>query len=70
MDDAAEPTCGNCRFGRYSHDDSDGGPMYICRRHAPRPVYGNPMNDDEVVWWPNVLDIEWCGEHQPKADGS
>jgi len=61
--------CANCRF--YEILDTDSKRREIngtCQRHAPFPrVYPErelSIKADDVVYWPYVNWVEWCGEHQ------
>jgi hypothetical protein len=65
-------TCAGCRFWAADDDHAQVGE---CRRHAPRPAVSAALTDPDLdyhandVWWPVTVDVEWCGEHQPREGG-
>jgi hypothetical protein len=64
--------CETCRFWS-AHADNPG--VGECRRHAPRAAVSAALADPDLdyhandVWWPVTIDLEWCGEHQPREGG-
>lgn len=56
--------CENCRFFRRDQDRIYFSGNGECRRHAPRPIAGDPCDPPEDVnaWWPEVGRTDWCGE--------
>ena len=52
--------CGHCRFYRPCPPE-DGADFGQCRRYAPWPTQSGPV----TVVWPEVRQVEWCGDWQP-----
>ncbi len=60
--------CEDCKFW---HNDIDIPSMGLCRRYAPRPDDGHPVEGPESIdcLWPRKKNHDFCGEWSAKDDG-
>lgn len=67
--------CGSCRYFRRI---SVGHPQGVCRARPPTPmmitIAKNPVTGDPFpvinTYWPEVPDVEWCGDYTRKPMGA
>jgi hypothetical protein len=64
MSQVREPSqerCGACRFYLPNKDSNPKDPTGLCRRYPP-----TVMDSTGDFVWPNVSDLDWCGEHRSR----
>lgn len=71
-DGADRPSCGKCKFWRFTDDagplSTDEDRFGYCLRYAPRPYQSfedlpaNQIHTVRCVQWPSVTAEEWCGD--------
>lgn len=62
-----EQSCSNCFY--HVHFDKEitceGTDLFECHRHAPTPVIGTEGSSFQA-YWPDVDEVDWCGEWAPQ----
>ncbi|HSR67378.1 MAG TPA: hypothetical protein VLU25_05505 [Acidobacteriota bacterium] len=61
--------CSNCRFWHRIARTRMGALQGECRIHPPAVYPGPEFQADRLTLWPRTDGSDWCGEHQPKAQG-
>lgn len=65
-------TCGDCRWSdpnvldENPHEPSLDRLVLLCRRFPPQPL-GFDEDGVGAQLWPQVMDVDWCGEWAPKV---
>jgi hypothetical protein len=59
-----------CKRCKYWSEESDIPSTGLCRRYAPRPIAGHPIEGPESsdAIWPRTKPEEWCGEWHAKPE--
>ena len=61
-----EQSCSNCFYVVYFDKEitDDCTDLFECHRHAPSPRLGS--GGDFNSYWPDVDEVDWCGEWAPQ----